>query len=214
MSPSLSRFLSRSVLALGLAFGTAMGSSMALAATVPSVGVPAAGPASSALDAKLQNVRGFLGEGAAGEKKIDGELKTLLDYDEMAKVALGPDEITKHSKEEIAEFTGILRQLIEKNYKKRLKDTLNYQIIYKPEETLKNGDVMVKTEAKNLGDPKAAVVLIDYTVRKKDGAWIAVDIIPEGSSMAKTYHKEFSRIIKKDGWATLIKKMKDKLAKT
>ncbi|MBI2390308.1 MAG: ABC transporter substrate-binding protein, partial [Deltaproteobacteria bacterium] len=65
-----------------------------------------------------------------------------------------------------------------------------------------------------LTDKKAAPVLIDYVVRKKGSGWIVVDLIPEGSSMARTYHKEFSKVIKKDGWATLIKKMKDKLAKS
>lgn len=170
--------------------------------------------ASSFLDAKLKTVRTLLNTPASPdrEKKLDGELSTLVDYDEMAKVALGK-EYGNRTKEEIAEFTSILRQLIEKNYKKRLQDTLNYEISNKGEETLPSGDILVKTEAKNLKDKKAAPLLIDYAVRKKGSGWIVVDIIPEGSSMAKTYNKDFTKVIKKDGWAALIKKMKDKLAK-
>jgi phospholipid transport system substrate-binding protein len=130
----------------------------------------------------------------------------------MGRVALG-EEHGKRSKEELQEFTSLLQQLVEKNYKKRLVDTLNYEVVYKDEEP-KGSDVVVRTEAKNLKDKREASVEIDYVVRKKGQGFIVVDLVPEGSSMAKTYNKEFAKVIKKDGWAALIKKMKDKLAKT
>ena len=205
----LARLASRSLLAAALVLG-AVAAAPSASADAPA----AATSASAALEAKLKVVRGLLGGPASAdrEKKIDAELKSLVDYDDMAKVALGA-EYDKHSKDEISEFTEILRQLVEKNYKKRLSDTLNYEILTKGEEP-QGADVLVKTEARSLKDKKAAVVQIDYVLRKKGGSWIAIDLIPEGSSMAKTYHKEFSKVIKKDGWPTLIKKMKDKLAKT
>jgi ABC-type transporter MlaC component len=182
-----------------------------------------AGTASGFLEGKLKAVRAQLNApgSAEREKKIDAELSTLVDYDEMARTALGAgcttsaecDQYKVRTKEELAEFTDILRKLIEKNYKKRLQDTLNFEISNKGEEP-KGGDALVKTEAKNLKDKKASPILIDYVVRKKGSGFIVIDIVPEGSSMAKTYNKEFTKVIRKDGWATLIKKMKDKLAKS
>ena len=208
---SLSRFASLSFLAVALFVGAP-----ALSAPVDPLTekCEAKAKASEFLDCKVAKVRALLGTPASPEreKKVDAELKLLVDYDDMAKVALGA-EYDKHSKEELAEFTDILRQLIEKNYKKRLQDTLRYKIVVTGEEP-KASDFLVKTQATNLEDKKAAVVLIDYVLRKKNGAWIAIDLIPEGSSMAKTYNKEFTKVIKKDGWPSLIKKMKDKLAKT
>ncbi len=211
---SISRLLSRSCLAACVAFTTVTGA--ALVHAEPSTEkCEAKAKASDFLDCKVAKVRALLSAppSADRDKKVDVELKLLVDYDDMAQVALGPVEYGKHAKEELAEFTDILRQLVEKNYKKRLQDTLKYKIVTKSEEP-KGADVLVKTEATNQSDPKAAVVQIDYVLRKKNGTWIAVDLIPEGSSMAKTYNKEFSKVIKKDGWPTLIKKMKDKLAKT
>jgi phospholipid transport system substrate-binding protein len=206
----MQRFVRRSLLALVLA---ASAGAFVGATTVARPAAAQAASASSFLDGKLKNVRALLNSPASPdrEKKLDAELATLVDYDEMAKVALGK-EYANRSKEEITEFTGILRQLIEKNYKKRLQDTLTYQITNKGE-TAQGTDKLVSTEAKNLKDPKAAAILIDYVVRPKGSGWIVVDIIPEGSSMAKTYNKDFSKVIKKDGWPALIKKMKDKLAK-
>ncbi len=204
----MQRILRRSLLCLALA-----GSAGLLVGTTTAPAAAQSGTASSFLDGKLNNVRTLLKTPASPEreKKLDSELSTLVDYDEMAKVALGK-EYANRTKEEIAEFTGILKQLIEKNYKKRLQDTLTYQITNKGE-TAQGSDKLVSTEAKNLKDAKAAPLLIDYVVRPKGSGWIVVDIIPEGSSMAKTYNKDFSKVIKKDGWAALIKKMKDKLAK-
>jgi phospholipid transport system substrate-binding protein len=203
------RTLRRALLCLALAVPVGLASG-----TTATTAAAQTASASSFLDGKLNTVRTLLKTPASPdrEKKLDAELATLVDYDEMAKVALGK-EYGNRTKEEIAEFTGILKQLIEKNYKKRLQDTVNYEILNKGEESLPNGDTLVKTEAKNLKDKKASNIQIDYAVRKKGSGWITVDIIPEGSSMAKTYNKDFTKVIKKDGWATLIKKMKDKLAK-
>ena len=146
------------------------------------------------------------------DKKVDAELASLMDYEAMATAALG-DNWGKRTDAEKKEFTDLLRQLIEKNYKKRLDDTLNYDIAYKGEEP-KGGDTLVKTEAKNSGDKRETPVTIDYVVRKKGAGFIVIDLIPEGSSMVKVYNKEFTKILNKDGWDAVIKKMKDKLAKT
>lgn len=210
---SLPRFASRSLLAALLVLGSTAVSAPVLADPLTEK-CEVKAKASEFLDCKVAKIRALLGTPASPEreKKVDAELKLLVDYDDMAKIALGA-EYDQHPKEEIAEFTDILRQLIEKNYKKRLQDTLNYRIVATGEEP-KNSDVLVKTQATNLKDKKAAVVLIDYVLRKKGGTWIAVDLIPEGSSMARTYNKEFTKVIKKDGWPALIKRMKNKLAKT
>ncbi|MBI2396102.1 MAG: ABC transporter substrate-binding protein, partial [Deltaproteobacteria bacterium] len=127
------RSLRRTVLLVALAIGSAVSAGSAPASAQTSA--PAAATASAFLDAKLKTVRALLSQPASPEreKKLDAELGTLVDYDDMAKVALG-EEWGKRSKEEIAEFTGLLRQLIEKNYKKRLQDTLKYDIANKGEE--------------------------------------------------------------------------------
>jgi len=205
----MKRLLRRSLLCLVLA-----GSAGLIVGTSTAPAAAEAASATSFLDGKLKTVRTILGTPATPdrEKKLDAELSTLVDYEEMAKVALGK-EYANRTPAEITEFTSILRQLIEKNYKKRLQDTLNYEISNKGEEP-QGSDVLVKTEAKNLKDKKASAILIDYVVRKKGSGWIVVDIVPEGSSMAKTYNKDFTKVIKKDGWAALIQKMKNKLGPT
>ncbi|MEO7096437.1 MAG: ABC transporter substrate-binding protein, partial [Polyangiales bacterium] len=108
-----------------------------------------------------------------------------------------------------------LKQLIQKNYKKKLTQTLSYAIDYKGEDAkATGGDVIVHTEAKNKEDKREPVVLIDYVLRKKGAGYIVVDLVPEGSSMIKTYAKDFKKVIDKDGFPAVITKMKEKLAKS
>ncbi len=146
-------------------------------------------------------------------KKVNAELATFIDYDEMARASLG-DEWGKRNDAERKQFTDLLRQLIEKNYTKRMDEMVDYEVDYKSEAT-NSGDTTVKTEAHNLKDRRAAAVLVDYVLRKKGAAYVIVDIIPEGSSYVKTYYKEFTKVLKKPapdgGWDALIAKMNKKL---
>jgi phospholipid transport system substrate-binding protein len=152
--------------------------------------------------------------GPARTQKVNAELDTLIDYDEMARASLG-DEWGKRSEGERKQFTELLKQLIQKNYTKRMDDLVEYDIAYKSEQPT-GGDTTVKTEAKSQKDKRAAPVLVDYVLRKKGSSYVIVDIIPEGSSYVRTYNKEFTKILKKPvpdgGWDALVAKMKKKLA--
>ena len=173
----------------------------------------APGPATSFIKARYDAVLKLLGEKPSPEreKKIDAELGLLIDYDEMAKAVLG-DEAGKRKPDEIARFTAVLKELIQINYKKKIADLQAWSVDYKAE-VAQGSDTKVQTEAKDQKDKKAPAVLIDYVVRKKGTAYIVVDIVPEDASYVKTYNKDLMKIVKKDGWDAMMKKLDDKLAK-
>lgn len=176
------------------------------------------GPVSASLKSKLDPIVEYLRNNktpsAARTKKVNGDLAGLIDFDAMAKDSLG-DEWAKRSAAEQKEFSDILRQLVEKNYSKRLDEFVNYDIKWTAE-SVKGSDATVKTNATNLKNTREPAVLIDYTLRKRGNDWVVVDIIPEGASYVTTYRKEFTKILNKPapdgGWDKLIAKMKKKLA--
>lgn len=130
----------------------------------------------------------------------------MLDYDALAKASLG-SEWAGRSDAEKAEFTGLLKQLVQQAYKKNLTKILDYDVEYVSEEA--KGDVTkVKTKAKSKSDPREDPIAIDFSI--KGGK--VVDIETEGVSLVSSYKSQFTKIIKKDGFAALIQKMKDKLA--
>lgn len=173
----------------------------------------AQGPATTFIKAKYDAVIKLLGDKPSKERdeKLDKALDELVDYDDMAKSVLG-DEAGKRKPEEVAAFTKTLKELIKLNYKKKLQDITQYTVKYKAE-TADGSDTKVQTEAADAGNKKAVPVLIDYKVRKKGSGWIVVDIIPEDSSYVKTYNKELMKVVKKEGWDAMMKKLDDKLAK-
>jgi len=146
--------------------------------------------------------------GSDRDKKVDTELEGLIDYDEMAKSTLA-DEWGKRTPAEQKEFRDLLRELIQKNYKQRVNDTLTFAVDWKGEES-KGSDVVVHTEASNPKDPRAPKVAIDYVLRAKGAGWQAVDIVIEGSSQVTTFKREFKKKIDKEGWTKLIETMKKK----
>jgi phospholipid transport system substrate-binding protein len=214
----MNRSFRRTLFAFALATGTA---AVAIMPTAEAVAAPTKGDATKYLEGKHNSVIKLLSGSAktpaeikARDEKVDAELNALVDYDQMAQDALGK-EWEKRSDAEKKDFTDLLKQLIQKNYKKKLTQTLNYAIDYKGEEPkpAAKDDVVVHTEAKNKEDKRDTTVLIDYVLRKKGAGYIVVDLVPEGSSMIKTYNKEFKKVIDKDGFPAVLTKMKEKLAK-
>jgi phospholipid transport system substrate-binding protein len=70
---------------------------------------------------------------------------------------------------------------------------------------------VVKAERKG----RKAETTIDYKLADKGGGkWAVYDVITDDVSLLRNYRSEFGRIIKKDGFAVLLSKMKKKLAET
>jgi phospholipid transport system substrate-binding protein len=136
----------------------------------------------------------------------------MLDYDSLAKASLG-DQWSTLKEAEQKEFTGLLKQLIAKAYERNLKKTLGYNIEYLSEEVASDTVTIVKTKAVSKSDAREEPIAINFRMAKRDGQWRIEDIETEGVSLVTSYRSQFTKILKKDGFPTLIRKMKDKIAK-
>lgn len=148
----------------------------------------------------------------ASDTEIGKIFDEMLDYQALAKASLG-DEWAKRTPEEQKEFSGLLKQLVQRAYQKNLKKTLDFNIKYLSEEALSSGNTKVQTRADHKTDPRADAFEINYEMTKASGKFQVADIETEGVSLVKSYKSQFTKIVKKDGWAKLIEKMKEKVAK-
>ena len=146
---------------------------------------------------------------SATEQKIGAVFDQLLDYDALAKESLA-DHWNERSEAEKKEFYGILKQLVQRNYRKNLRKTLDYDVEYRGESKAKKGYV-VRTVARNRKNTREEPISIDYVLHEIDGKWLVSDIVTEGSSLVNTYKSQFRRVIKKKGFDGLLKQMKAKL---
>jgi phospholipid transport system substrate-binding protein len=214
-------------LALRPLFGRAARLSVGLAALVAAaplltVGAPARAESPKQTIQRINNkitklLRQKVKKGSAAEKKMKDDVKkavnTLLDFEELARLALH-----KHWKErsdkERTEFVNILKDLIERNYVKQLRSNLNYKLEYRAEKS-KGEKGLVDTAVKVEKNGRVTEILITYLMKKsKDGAWVVYDVVTDEVSIVNNYRSQFNRIIRKESYDALVKKMKRKLEET
>jgi phospholipid transport system substrate-binding protein len=145
---------------------------------------------------------------AADEKKLLGAFDAVLDYDTLAKDTL-KDSWDERTPAEREEFATLLKDLVRTAYKRNIKKTLGYDVDYTGESDADGGKT-VKTVAHNRKKTREEPVGIDYVVHQVNGEWRIRDIVTEGSSLVSNYRSQFRRIIKKNGFPELLKKMKTK----
>ncbi len=170
-----------------------------------------AGPATETVKTKQIALAELLRAPKTDGAKVVAVLDAVLDYDAIAQASLGA-EWANRSDAERAQFSELLRQLVRRAYERNIRKTLAYDIEYTSEDAV-DGGVMVKTRATSRGDARQEPLEIDYRLAEVQGTWRTRDIVTEGVSLVGSYRSQFTKIIKKDGFAALIKKMKDKLAK-
>lgn len=163
---------------------------------------------------------------SARDAQITAKLDTFVDYDEVTRRAFGQPchpslgKCQNHWGElnaaQKAEVRGLLKQLVEKNYRKNLKKTLDYQITYRGARPSRTGDAKIRTSAKSKKKPRDPAVQVDYMVRKTGGKYQVVDIVTEGSSLTKNYYRQFHKMLidPNKGYPHVVKKLKKKIQKT
>ncbi|HEX3594146.1 MAG TPA: ABC transporter substrate-binding protein [Polyangiaceae bacterium] len=144
------------------------------------------------------------------QKKIEQTFDAILDYDALAQGSL-ESQWAGLSENDRKEFQDTLKKLVQRAYRKNLDRTASYDVSFDGES--KQGEAtLVRTTAKSRTNAREEPISIDYLVHKPGPAWRIEDIITEGSSLVKNYRQQFTRIIKKDGFPELLRRMKTKLA--
>jgi phospholipid transport system substrate-binding protein len=164
-----------------------------------------ANPAEDFVKAKQTELMKLVKQGKP-DAEVDKIFDQVLDYRVLAEAALR-DHWADRSEAEREEFTNLLAKLVRASYRKNLKKTLGYEVAYKGTEQGKDGDV-VRTVAKSTKDARQEPLSIDYVVRGQGGAQRIVDVVTEGSSMVGNYRASFNRIMKKGGFAEVLKRMR------
>src|SRR5580698_9124946 len=212
--PSL-RSLSVAFLTAGLAFGAGaqlLAAKPAAAAELPPTGSPMAElkKSNAQLDKVLQkNKPNWSPEAELERTEVRKLVGSFLDYAELAKRSLGKnwEKITAKQRDE---FVDTLRQLVERSYLKQVHGSPNYNIKYdKEEKTGSEADVTATLNTVSRG--KKTKVALEYKMLWRDGHWVVYDVVTDEQSMLENYRAEFSKIINRDGFEALLKKMRKKL---
>lgn len=175
--------------------------------------VPAfAGEAQGVVQARRNEVAELMkgAPSADRDRKVATTLGGLFDYDTMAERSLGKHWADLNDAQK-TEFKSVLTQIIQRSIEKNVKSTMNYEVEFLGEEAA-SGGTLVKTKVTSKKNNRDEPLTVDYLLHKAGDSYRAIDVVTEGSSMVNSYRSQFSKILTKDGYDTLIKKMKNKLA--
>jgi len=155
-------------------------------------------------------------ENSPDGKRVRGEIRDMvngfLDYRELSKRSLGAhwDARTKREQDE---FVAVLRDLIERNYVTQLRSSLDYDVQYQKEDV--NGEeATVTTLLRVAKNKRTAETQIVYKMRLVGGVWLVFDIVTEDVSLIQNYRTQFNRIITRESYPALLKKMRRKLGES
>ena len=206
--------------------------SLSLAAFVFSLGLAASAYANAQtpdlyVQTQHNTLTGLLRQpnSATKDAQISAALDGMIDYDALVKGTFGQPcqaqvpNCANHwkdlSADQQTEISGLLKTLVQKQYKKNLNRTLNYSITYAGTRNVGNF-VSVRTEAKSNVDPREPLVYIDYVLEPANGnSYRVVDIVTENSSLVKNWYTTFDRYLNdpSKGYPHLKQKVQDNIAK-
>ena len=128
-----------------------------------------------------------------------------FNYHQMVRRALAKNWKGR-SDQERREFTGLFKKLLENSYASKLEsysdETINFT-----DEVIKGKYALVKTKVVR----KATTIAVDYKLINGNGVWKIYDFVIEGVSMVRNYRSQFSKIIRKDSYEGLVRKLTDKV---
>ena len=132
----------------------------------------------------------------------------FLDYPELAHRSLAKhwDGLTPAQRKD---FVNTLRDLVERSYLKQVSGDPNYNIKYTKEEKM-GSEAKVEATLNTVSRGKKVAIALEYHLIYKDH-WLVYDVITDEQSMLENYRAEFNKIINKDGFDVLLKRMKKKL---
>jgi phospholipid transport system substrate-binding protein len=132
----------------------------------------------------------------------------FLDYRELAHRSLVKhwDTLTPAQR---TDFVTTLRDLVERSYLKQVTGDPNYNIKYQKEEKT-GSEAKVEATLNTQARGKKVAIALEYHLIYKDH-WFVYDVITDEQSMLENYRAEFNKIINKEGFDALLKRMKKKL---
>jgi phospholipid transport system substrate-binding protein len=139
-------------------------------------------------------------------RKIVG---SFLDYGELARRSLARhwEALTPKQRED---FVTTLRELVERSYLKQVHGNANYNIKYE-KETKDGSDATVTGVLNTVARGKKVKIALEYKMMWKGDHWVVYDVVTDEQSMVENYRAEFNKIINKEGFDALLKRMKKKM---
>jgi phospholipid transport system substrate-binding protein len=140
--------------------------------------------------------------------KLDAPVRKSHDLPKIARIVVGK-QWEELSPEQQAKLETVFSQLSISAYAHNFKDYSGESFTFLSEEETGRGGVVIHTD---LHIPGEKDVKFDYMMKKKDDGWRIINIIADGVSDLALKRSEYTSVLSKDGFDTLIAKITEKIS--
>jgi phospholipid transport system substrate-binding protein len=134
--------------------------------------------------------------------KIEEVIRHRVDYEEMAKRALGTPWPTL-SQRERHEFVDLFVQLLRDTFAGRISERSDEQVVFLGE---LREDAFAEVKAQMTG--RKIDTPVDFRLIHRAHEWRVYDVVIDGASIVSNYRSQFTSIIRDVSYVGLVKKMK------
>lgn len=139
--------------------------------------------------------------------KLDPAVRKSHDLPKIARIVVGK-QWEELSAEQQTKLETVFSQLSISAYAHNFKDYSGESFTFVSEEETGRGGVVIHTD---LHIPGEKDVKFDYMMKKKDDGWRIINIIADGVSDLALKRSEYTSVLSKDGFDTLIAKITEKI---
>jgi phospholipid transport system substrate-binding protein len=145
--------------------------------------------------------------------EITEKMNELLDYEAFAARTL-KGRWKKLNASQRKRFTKHFKALIIQTYSKRFKPKTTFEVEYRgPTTWMDEAQTRGEVHTTVKGTRAAADVSYLFAAGQRGKVWRIVDITVDEVSMAQNWRRQFLRVIDKQGFAALVKRIRDKTGK-
>jgi phospholipid transport system substrate-binding protein len=146
---------------------------------------------------------------AAKLKERREQLKQILfarfDFSEMAKRSLGANW-RRRTPQEQEEFVRLFTDVLERAYAEIIETYTDEKIVYLHERV----DAGFADVASKIITGKGQEYTLNYKAHFVGNEWKVYDVVAENVSLVNNYRSQFTRVISKDSYQELVRRLKDK----
>jgi phospholipid transport system substrate-binding protein len=141
-------------------------------------------------------------ERRAAVRKIS---EKVFDYEDTARRSLG-QHWNERTPEERRQFVQLFGDLIERTYFSKIDRYEGEKVRYVAEK-IDGEEAVVKT---TIVPSSGTEVPVDYRMHRKDGRWLAYDVVIEGVSLVANYRSQFNKIVRSESYQALVQRLQAK----
>jgi len=147
-------------------------------------------------------------EAPARQMRIDRLLRGLLDYDGIARRALGASYTTL-SPERRRAFVATFSAVTGQTFLARIEAQERHTVY--DSESVAGSEARVQGRACPRGESADAEIPVEYVLERRDGDWLVTDVVVGGDSLVTTYQEQLRPLVAREGIDGLLLRMRNQL---